>query len=270
MIKLIASDLDGTLLSEQRTFPDGFFELILELKKRGISFVAASGRSLYTLLKNFAPVIDDIGYICDNGAVMYDGGKYLFERPLSKETISAVCKRINGLKGVCPLLCGKKATYRLYGSHDCDEHINAYYINQQFVEDFSSVDDDIFKIAICDKSMPANNTFPAVKGLNLKSAEMQISGEFWMDVMASGVNKGEALRALQKNMNINSDETMAFGDFYNDIELLKSAKYSFVMENANEDMKKHGNYIAESNNSGGVMKAIVKHVINGEPFPKTV
>ncbi len=57
---------------------------------------------------------------------------------------------------------------------------------------------------------------------------------------------------------------MVFGDFYNDIEMLKEAHYSFVMENANDDMKQYGNFIAESNNDNGVIKAINEYVLKEE------
>ena len=57
------------------------------------------------------------------------------------------------------------------------------------------------------------------------------------------------------------DRTLAFGDYYNDIELLRHAKYSFVMENANKDMRQYGRYIAKSNNENGVLEAVKEYVL---------
>ena len=79
--------------------------------------------------------------------------------------------------------------------------------------------------------------------------------------MNKNVNKGAALEKIQKDENISYEETMVFGDFYNDIEMLGKAKFSFVMENANEDMKQYGNYIAKSNRDYGVIKAIEEYVL---------
>ena len=79
--------------------------------------------------------------------------------------------------------------------------------------------------------------------------------------MDKNVNKGAALEKIQKDENISYEETMVFGDFYNDIEMLGKAKFSFVMENANEDMKQYGNYIAKSNRDYGVIKAIEEYVL---------
>ena len=82
-----------------------------------------------------------------------------------------------------------------------------------------------------------------------------------MDINGKNVNKGAALKEIQKTYNISYDETMVFGDFYNDIEMLKEGHYSFVMENANEDMKKYGNFIAKSNKEAGEIQAINEYVL---------
>ena len=88
-----------------------------------------------------------------------------------------------------------------------------------------------------------------------------VAGEIWLDIMNKNVNKGAALEKIQNDENISYEETMVFGDFYNDIEMLGKAKFSFVMENANEDMKQYGNYIAKSNRNYGVIKAIEEYVL---------
>ena len=91
---------------------------------------------------------------------------------------------------------------------------------------------------------------------------MTISGDMWMDCMAIGVSKGQAIKILQESLEIKPEETMVFGDFYNDSQMLLQAKYSFVMENANEDMKPFGNFIAPSNDDDGVMRMIKKYVLD--------
>ena len=87
-----------------------------------------------------------------------------------------------------------------------------------------------------------------------------VSGDVWLDAMNPTTNKGTALRFLQHLLGITPDETMAFGDFYNDIEMLKRSSYSFVMKNANDDMQRYGKYLAESNDHSGVTKAIRQYV----------
>ena len=93
---------------------------------------------------------------------------------------------------------------------------------------------------------------------------MVVSGPYWVDVMLKGVSKGTAVAFLQKKLGISREETMAFGDFYNDVEMLQQAEYSFVMENAEEKMKQYGNYTAPKNTDNGVMRMIQKFIFEGE------
>ena len=71
MIKLIASDVDGTLMQEgERVIPPSLFPLIRSMKEKGIHFAVCSGRQYANLRRLFAPVADDIGYICENGSLV--------------------------------------------------------------------------------------------------------------------------------------------------------------------------------------------------------
>ena len=86
--------------------------------------------------------------------------------------------------------------------------------------------------------------------------KMTISGDMWMDAMAPGVCKGQAIRTLQENLDIKPEETMAFGDQLNDIEMLESAYYSFAVANAREEVKKAARFQADSNVNCGVLKVL--------------
>ena len=95
MIKLIASDLDGTLLlNKAQSLPEEMFPLIRQLKELGIMFVAASGRQYPNMTKLFAPVASEISYISENGALAVDRGEVLyqdsFDRKLAEKIISAI------------------------------------------------------------------------------------------------------------------------------------------------------------------------------------
>ena len=88
MIKLIASDLDGTLLyGRDNTVSEEMFELIRELKNNGIIFAAASGRQYHNLKKLFAPVWQDMAFICENGATVFYEDKIIAEQIVPKEEL---------------------------------------------------------------------------------------------------------------------------------------------------------------------------------------
>ena len=98
MIKLVASDLDGTLLLHRaQSLPEEIFSLIRQLEELGIMFVAASGRQYPNMTKLFAPVASEISYISENGALAVDHGEVLyqdsFDRKLAGEIISAILEK---------------------------------------------------------------------------------------------------------------------------------------------------------------------------------
>lgn len=98
MIRLVASDLDGTLLLHKaQSLPEEIFSLIRQLEELGIMFVAASGRQYPNMTKLFAPVASEISYISENGALAVDHGEVLyqdsFDRKLAGEIISAILEK---------------------------------------------------------------------------------------------------------------------------------------------------------------------------------
>ena len=87
-------------------------------------------------------------------------------------------------------------------------------------------------------------------------AKMACAGDMWMDCMAKDVNKGKAVRTIQESLGIKTEETMAFGDQLNDIEMLNQAYYSFAVANAREEVRKAARFQADSNVRGGVLKIL--------------
>lgn len=261
MIKLIATDMDGTLLDSEKRIPDGLHDVLKRLKERNVKFVAASGRSYVTLYENFRPNSDDMDFICDNGAFVVVDGGVVSMSVIERSRLHAIISTCMEIPDICLVLCGVKGTYHLHYNDEFDAHVSTYYINRKQVANLLDIDDDIFKIAVCDMRGPQNNCYPVLNEIYGGKFSLQISGPLWMDIMNMGINKGDALKRLQEKLGISKAETMAFGDYYNDIELLKNAEYSFVMENANDDMFRYGKYRARSNDENGVIKAIEEYVL---------
>lgn len=261
MIKLIASDLDGSLLDSEKNLPTDFFLILKELNKRGIKFIASSGRSYVTLKKDFSPYTNDLAYICDNGSFAVMNEKIVIKNIIDKRYFKELIETLRCLQGVQLLFCGQKGTYHISYDETFNRQVDTYYINQVLVNSLYEIDDDIFKIAICDMKNPINNSYPVLKEKFEGKLNLQISGSVWMDVMNLNVNKGEALKVFQKKLKATRDETLTFGDFYNDIEMLQNSRYSFVMKNANADMRKYGEYIAPSNDNWGVIQ-VLKVLLN--------
>ncbi|MBE6050731.1 MAG: HAD family phosphatase [Clostridium sp.] len=261
MIKLIATDMDGTLLDENSNLPKNFFETLDKLNEMNVKFVVASGRPYKTLYENFKPYSDDLYFICDNGSYIVEPGKKPNISIIDKSIVKNIIKACEDIPNTTVILCGVKSSYHKPCSKEMEKEISKYYLNKEVVSDLNNIEDDIFKIAICDFNGSKENSYKILDSLFGDNLKVVVSGSVWVDINNKNINKGEALKKIQKDFNISYDETMAFGDFYNDVEMLKSAYYSFVMENANEDMKQYGNFIAKSNKENGVIKSIEKYVL---------
>lgn len=261
MIKLISVDMDGTLLNEKGELPANFFTVLDELLKRNIKFVIASGRSYPVLYELFKPYSEKLSFICDNGAYIIENTNIFYINTLDKNDIKNVIKSCINIPNALLVLCGKKAAYTNNGNNEFLTEIKKYYINCCVVNDLFSIDDEIFKMTVCDLNGAAQNSYKLLYPEYNQNLSVVVSGDVWVDIMNKNINKGSALEKLQTNLNISYYETMAFGDFYNDIEMLQKAHYSFVMDNAVDDIKRYGNFIAASNKDNGVIKAIYEYIL---------
>jgi len=155
------------------------------------------------------------------------------------------------------VLCSPNCAYIENYSEEHLVEIKKYYTTLKIVDDLSEVDDDIIKITICNLEGSDN----ILDSKFNDDFNIVATASIWLDIMNKGVNKGIALKNLMDTDNISKEETMVLGDYYNDIEMLQQADYSFVMENAPDDMKQYGKYIAASNIEHGVLRAILEYAL---------
>lgn len=261
MIKLIVTDMDGTLLDENGFLPDGFVDILDRLRDKNIKFVVASGRPYYTLQKNFGPMSRYLSFICENGALVINNNKTIYKSVIEPNLVKEIIETSNNIDGNALVLCAENCAYTNASSEEHLNEIKKYYTNLEVVSDLSNICDDIIKISVCNLHNSLKNLNNIFKPKFEGRLHVVGSGSIWIDVSNKGVNKGLALHSLMKADNISKEETMVFGDYYNDIEMLSCCEYSFVMENAPEDMKQYGKYIAASNAEHGVLKAIVDYAL---------
>lgn len=120
--------------------------------------------------------------------------------------------------------------------------------------------DPVLKIALCDMAGPMQNSFPALQKEFGNSMNLLVSGNCWMDVMPAGIDKGMGIRTLQNHLGISPEETMTFGDFYNDVAMFQASAYSYAMENAEEGVKQQARFLAPPNTENGVLRTICREL----------
>ncbi len=255
MIKLIATDMDGTLLDSNNKINPEFYEVFEKLKEKNIIFAAASGRQYYNLVERFENIKDNMMFIAENGTFVMHKGKEILLNSLDRGIALELIKIGQTIENAYVILCGKKAAYIDNTDERFMEQVNKYYAKVKIVDDLSEVHDDILKVTICDFSGSENNSYKYFTDYNDK-VQIAVAGEIWLDMMAKGVNKGLAIIKLQKLLNIKHEETMVFGDYLNDLEMMQSAYHSYAMENAHSDLKKVARFMAKSNDDNGVVRTI--------------
>jgi len=257
MIKLIATDMDGTLLNDNGNINEKVFDLIRALNEKDIKFAAASGRFYSQLSKNFEKVNMKMIFIAHNGAlVKYNNkGRTLYSNNIDKKEIESVIN-LNPKMGEEIFLAAENDAYAVNPSENMLKQFTFSQVPVIIVKSFSEIKNPIYKITYyMDEGVNSSIVDYLKENLNDK-LEFVVSGDKWIDIMNKGISKGNGIKILQEKFNIHEKNTMVFGDYYNDLTMFKAAHYSYAMENAPEDVKKHANFIAESNNEDGVYNVL--------------
>ena len=252
---LIALDMDGTLLDGAGLIPDGFWPLMALAAEKGVVIAPASGRQLTTLRDLFeakgrtAPE----AYIAENGTVVYHDGEIVSTTPIEQEDVHTVLDAAAPLDAAV-VVCRPESAFILTG-HDKDvvAEIRKYYHAVVEVEDLhSAVNTDVVKLALYTRGNSETDIAPALRAA-APELSTPVSGKNWVDVMNPLANKGIALTALASALGVTPTETVAFGDYLNDLELLQAAGTAYAMENAHPDIKAIADRIAPPNTEHGVV-----------------
>lgn len=266
-VKLVVTDMDGTLLNDQGEVSKQFYSLFEQLKAHNIHFAAASGRQYYSIANKLSPIVDDITIIAENGGIARRGQKELLVTQMHKEKVFELIHLLRTVKDSYIVLCGKKSSYVETTNETFINLFNEYYARYERVEDLTAVEDDEFvKIAIYHFESSEAFIYPAVKHLEDK-LQVKVSGPNWVDISHPNAHKGHALRLLQKKLGYTPEQTMVFGDYNNDLEMLGLATFSYAMENAHPEVKKVANYSTKSNEENGV-EYILEQLIDAKESAK--
>ena len=258
-IKLIVTDLDGTLLPEgtDQVNPE-YYVLIRQLKEKGVAFAAASGRQYHSIRHIFEPVKDEIYVIAQNGSYVSYRGTDIHVQNMDTEKARRLTAQLLSVPGGEVLVNNK---LMMYSQSEDPQFLD--WMRYGYRNTITRVDD------IMDLRMDINMvSLYLKKDIERVGAEIReqwkddfnctIAGVGWLDCLDKSVNKGNALKALQQSLGILPEETIAFGDGMNDIEMLRQAGESYAMANAREEVKAAAKHRADSNENNGVLKELKK------------
>lgn len=260
MIRLIASDMDGTLLDSKKNMPADILHVVRALRGMGIQFVIASGRQYAALRRDLGELADEVIFLAENGALVMENDQQLFIDPLPADIIRPIIERTRDMAGVHPVICrAGAALIEKSAPEEFIRNVNLYYDSTEVVDSLLDVCDgleDVCKVAFYDEGDAEHHEYPLLREILPDSLAVILSGYSWVDVMKPGANKGRAMRMLQRIKGIGPDQCMAFGDYLNDLEMLGSVTESYAMKNALPEIRAAAKYIAPGNDENGVVRVI--------------
>jgi len=264
--KLIASDMDGTLVNDKSELTERTKTAIKKALDAGAIFVTATGRP-FSNTRIVNELFDtDMPFIVFNGAAAYMGKseKLLFERFLDFELANEAFE-IGQKKGIAQIVWTGP---RLWANRRCEETIRYESLGvakMSIVTDLAAIRDEVdgfSKVLWIDD--PKNVKKLAVEmcahfGQRLKCVS---SMAHFLEFVSTKAGKGTALSEIGKILGIDRSEMIAIGDGNNDICMLDYAGFGVAVENATEDVKASSDYITSSNNNDGVAEVIEKFILS--------
>lgn len=240
MIKLIASDIDGTLLRYGETeLPTVFSGLIRRLLNAGVLFCPASGRQYHSLRRLFAPVADEACFLCENGAVVFGPGAeetapILSKTAMPREDAMDLARAIIALPGCAVLISGQNSGYACGCAESYIQRIRDSLGNLMHrVERVEDVPEEIIKVSAFCPNGPEQAA--GALGPRWGKYHMAVAGPAWLDFTLA--DKGSGLRGLCRSLGIGLEDVMAFGDNWNDVSMLEAAGTSWLMESADPALR---------------------------------
>ncbi len=265
MYKLIAIDMDGTLLKEDKTVSIKTKEAIKMATDKGVKVVLASGRPIIGL----EPYLAELGLNTEDDYVMSFNGS-LVQNSKSKEIIFESALKGSDLKSLYELSKELGVNIHAFDTKGCITPAMSEYtelegrLNHIEVDivDFNEVsdDEDIIKVMFVD---PQDKLEEAIKRLpkNIYDKYTIVrSAPFFLEFLNKESNKGVGVAALAKHLGINKEEVICMGDAGNDLAMIEYAGMGVAMANAFDEVKEAANFITLSNEEDGVAFAINKFV----------
>lgn len=266
-IKLIASDLDGTLFTKEKKIDRRAIAAIRRLAKKGIQLVPVTGRP-FSGLSNEILNIKEISYaVTNNGSEIIDlkAKKPIYSKQIKNAQALEIIKRAESLNTVFEVFANG---YGYLTQKSLDDYMNIHGTSPvgQYIKSSRKIIDSIYDF-IKESGFDADEIFITIPSVDIKKKLENMLNtlddiQYWsifgsfMEITDKEADKGKAFRFLADYLHVDMNSTIAFGDGENDITLLKSAGVSVAMDNAETCVKSIADIITASNDDFGVAKIL--------------
>lgn len=273
-IKLIATDMDGTLLDPKGQVDLPRLEKILDqLEERGIRFVIATGNEIHRVKQLLGHLTERVVLIVANGARIFEGNQLLQAQTWDDDMVNRALEFFKGRECqdqfVVTSMNGgfvKEGTvFTQLENFMTPEMIELFYQRMNFVEELEShLFGGVLKMSLVVGEERSDSVLEEINQLFNGSVQAVSSGYGCIDILQAGIHKAWGLQELLKRWDIKAEEIMAFGDSENDVEMLRLAGIAYAMENADDKAKAVATDFAPSNSQAGVYQVLEDWLEKGE------
>lgn len=260
-VKLVASDLDGTLLGIDSTLSSRTVAAVQAASAAGIEVVAVTGRSHWSSVEILRPADCIRWIVCSNGATVYDSeaGAVVHDRPLATGDVELIVEQLTSTFPAVGFAWESAA-----GIFHTEQWIkNRAATDSRFVakrsrppRELSFDDGPILKLMIAHDELTTYEWLDVVEGHLPADFSASTSGAAFVEVTRGDANKGSALAHLCEQLGVEQHETIAFGDHSNDLTMLAWAGVGYAMTNANARVKEVADETVPPNHEHGVAQII--------------
>lgn len=264
MYKLIALDVDGTLMTSERTISDSTRSAIQEARQRGILVCISSGRPYVGV----EPIAKELGLLAP--MIAYNGG--MIVDSTNDELIYECSVKPEDAKNVIADAQEENTTLVIWSQdklyvNRIDERVDSYKrisdVVPHVIQDYEVlIDQGITKILWIDELDTIAAFRDKYRKKYCKSLNVVRSLPMFLEFVDQGVSKAEAMKRIGERHDIQREEMIAIGDGDNDLEMLNYAGLGIAMGNAHDEVKEAADAVTASNDEDGVAKAIQKYILN--------
>ncbi|MGL5576815.1 MAG: Cof-type HAD-IIB family hydrolase [Sarcina sp.] len=275
--KLIAIDMDGTLLSNKHEVPEFNKEMIKKATEAGVKIAITTGR-LFASARKYSDLIGvETPIISSNGAYIRekDRDEVIYESNFSRKQFEEVNEVIKKYKFqtymntsdtvISREVVPEDHAYKMVDDELDDKYKIKFIEGVSFEEAYKDFSNDILKFICIDESADKEELKKAKEEL-LKFDDLEVVSSWKnnFEVMPAGTSKGSAVQKLAEILGIKQEEVICIGDSENDLSMIKYAGLGVAMGNASEIIKENANYITDTNCNAGVGKMIAKFIFDEE------
>ena len=261
MIKAIITDFDGTLLNNRGTLSPRTKSVLKKIEEKGLLFVAASGRFYPGIHRVIGPYIQNAVYCCNNGTWIEAGDRSkIFQKSIftDEEMHTLFLEADQVLNRYPDLACFSCDSDRAYVERINGDLVAALlraHTRTTCLPVLAAYRRNISKLSFFCREGLRSEQVKALQGIGQTHERFQ-TGDQWFDIQRKGVTKANVFGILKEHFQIEPEETLVFGDSYNDIEMLQGSPNSYSMAHAPSAVQKSAKHLAPNNQADGVASII--------------